>query len=328
MDIDGSEEDESSNDEEEPDMQFKKEKEIYEYSNQIKKEKYGYFMKWCLQYKNVILDKYILAFYLIISREKAPKQFLVYCGEKDTYAFLKLEEKIYYHPNTDEKLLFRFGEYIPEIKGGKSWRNLFNNTIINNHIDNYFTNIDINNGIKGRKMRHNMLFKKDPDDKDEICFNKINQVPLQIKLALEKANNLFAQKYCDYNKNCFWVTCDKDVDLNPILNLNNKDYYIKTLNDSWENYSAQKTLIVILEKDYSERIGDFLKLLTDKEKIVAIDNNVVPVHDKVIVLSFLPLAQYFKGDPFNEIVLNIKFQKMTLNRGKNIEELIEKIKNL
>ena len=262
-----------------------------------------------------------------MSREDAPRQFLVTCGEKDTFAFFYLLQKISYYPNSENNLLFKFDEYIPEVKGARSWRNIFsNNNIIYNQIDNYFTNIDIKNNIKGKKMRQNMLFKKDSDDKDEICFNNISQVPPQIKLALEQANNLIAQKYCDYNKKCFWVTCDKDVDLNPILNLNNKEYYIKALNDSWKNYSAQKTLIVILEKDYSESIGELLKLLTEKEKILGIDNNIVPVHDKVIVLTSFPFAKYFKSDPFNEITLNIRFQKLALDKGKNIKEFIEEIK--
>ena len=57
-----------------------------------------------------------------------------------------------------------------------------------------------------------------------------------------------------------------------------------------------------------------------------VNNNIVPVHDKVIVLTSFPFWKYFKSDPFNEITLNIRFQKLALDKGKNIKEFIEEIK--
>ena len=77
-------------------------------------------------------------------------------------------------------------------------------------------------------MRQNIYYKKDPEDKEEICFSNLLQIP-KIKKAFNYVRNIIAQEKCDYNKKCYWIKCDKDIDLNHILESNNEDIYIKNL---------------------------------------------------------------------------------------------------
>ena len=176
-----------------------------------------------------------------------------------------------------------------------------------------------------------MLFKKDSEDEEEFCFNNINQVPKEIKLACESVNNSIEQKYCDYNKKCFWVTCDKNVDLHPLLNLDKKFYYLKNLNDNyWDNYSLQNTVIITLEENYTKKIGDFLKLWTKNERIIFSTNNnyeKVSVYNKIIILSFCPFNRYIIKDEFKEVTLNIRFEKLQLKSGVDVVKFIEEINN-
>ena len=64
-----------------------------------------------------------------------------------------------------------------------------------------------------------MFFNKDPKDQDEIYFYDILKMP-KIKKAFYYVMNIAAQKKCDYNRKCYWITCDKNIDLDNIYDLN------------------------------------------------------------------------------------------------------------
>ena len=295
-------------------------------STKIKKEKYYYGFGWSLCFHNILLDKYVLAFSLMIDRKYPPvRKFLVYRGIKDTFAFIELTDKIPYNPNLDYKLLFKFNEYIPEVKSAKSWRCHFNNIIINNTWD-YFSNIDIKNAIKPKRMRQNMFFNKDQKDQDEIYFYDILKMP-KIKKAFYYVKNIAAQKKCDYNRKCYWITCDKSVDLDNMYDLNGKDIYIKSIDYSLENYCDQKIMVIILKEGYSKEIYSFLKKWTDNGR-VNLDNDIygiVPVHNKVLIFSYFSINDYFKEDLSNEFILDKRFKNLFLKSGKDIKKLIEEI---
>ena len=320
---------EDYNSEEEEDekeeLKFKKENDIED-----KNENYRYnHCKYCLCYQNIIIDKYFLGFTLIMNKEHIPKKFFITCDEKNTYAFIQFNHRISYFQNPEKISLFQFEDKIPIVKGGISWRYIYRKILKNKILNNYFTNIDIKNAVRGRLMRHGMLFKKDSEDQDEFCFNNINQVPQEIKFACELVNNNIEQKYCDFNKKCFWVTCDKSVDLHPLLSLDKKNYYLKNLNDnSWENYSSQKTVIIALEDKYSKKIGDFLKIWTKNGRIVLSNINnydKVAVYNTVIIFSFCPFNNYIMEDVFKEVTLNIRFEKLQLKSGADIIKFIQEV---
>ena len=322
IDLVESEDDNSNKEEESHKYKYPKIKK----SIKIKKERS--FFSWNLCYPNILLDKYALAFSLMMNREYPPvKKFLVYHSKKDTYAFIQLITKISYCPNTNKKLYFNFGEHTPKVRGAKSWRCHINN-INKNNIDDYFTNIDIKNVIIGKSMRNNMFFKKDPQDQDETCLNDITKIP-QIKMAHDYIRNIIAQKKCDYNKRCFWIKCDKNVDLSLILDLNNDDIYIKALNHSWVNYSDQKTVIILLKENYSEEIDYFLKTWIENERIKYSNGyyDIVPVHNKVVIFSFWSLDEYFKGDLFGEPTLKLRFEKSEIKSRTDIKKFIEEMNN-
>ena len=103
---------------------------------------------WSLYYPNILLDKYVLTFSLMIH---PIKKFMIYRGIKDTFVFIQYKKNISFQPNASQKSIFSFGEYNPEVKAVRSWRCHFKN-IIKNKTDDYFTSIDIKNGINKRKM--------------------------------------------------------------------------------------------------------------------------------------------------------------------------------
>ena len=319
-------------DESEDDLSNKKEEfHKYKYPKikkaiKTKKERHSFF-GWYLCYPNILLDKYALAFSLTMDREYPKvKKFLVYHGKKDTFAFIKLLNKISYIPNPNKQLYFNFGEHTPEVIGVKSWRRLIKKINNKNNIEDYFTNIDIKNVIKGKPMRHNMFFKKDPQDQDETCFNDVVKIP-QIKMAQDYIRNIIAQKKCDYNKKCFWIKYDKNVDLSHVLELNNEEVYVKALNHSWENYSDQKTVIVLLKENDSEEIGQFLKMWTENDRIIYSNGNydIAPVHYKVVIFSFWTLDEYFKDGSFCDLNLKLRFKKLEIKSGTDIKKFIEEI---
>ena len=135
-----------------------------------------------------------------------------------------------------------------------------------------------------------MFFNKDQKDQDEIYFYDILKMP-KIKKAFYYVKNIAAQKKCDYNRKCYWITCDKNVDLDCINDLNGKDIYIKSIDYSLENYCDQKIMVIILKESYSKEIGSFLKKWTDNGK-VNLDNDIysiVPVNNKVLIFSYFSI---------------------------------------
>lgn len=292
------------------------------------KNKTYHSLNWFLCFPNILLDKYVLAFSLMIDRKYPPViKFLVYRGKKDTFALIKLNHEIYLTENSKRKSVFNFGEYIPDIKCGKSWRYLINGNFKGN-IDDYFTNIDTKNAFSKKRMRQNMFFNKDPKDKEEISFYDIRKIN-KIKKALDHVKNIVAQKKCDYNKKCFWITCDKNIDLNCLYELNNEDIYIQNIDYSFENYCNQKTVIKILKENFSKEFYSFLKIWTANEKICLSNGiyDIVPVHDKVIIFSYYPIQEYFKEDSFNKFSINNLFKQYIFKSGIDIKRFIEEIKD-
>ena len=290
------------------------------------KNKSYHSLNWFLCYPNILLDKYVLAFSLMIDREYPPvRNFLVYRGKKDTFAIIKLKHQIYLTENSKRKSLFNFGEYIPEIKSGKSWRYLIDCNFKGNTVD-FFTNIDTHNALNKRKMRQNMFFYKDPKDQNETCFYDIRKIP-KIKKALDYVKNIVAQKGCDYTKKCFWITCDKNIDLNSLYELKNEDIYIQNIDYSFENYCDQKTVIKILKEKISKEINSFLKIWITNEKIYLSNGfyDIVPVHNKVIIISYFSISEYFKEDSFDMPSINNLFKQYLFKSGTDIKRFIEEI---
>ena len=181
--------------------------------------------------------------------------------------------------------------------------------------------------MKPKRMRQNMFFNKDQKDQDEIYFYDILKMS-KIKKAFYYVKNIAAQKKCDYNKKCYWITYDKSVELDNIYDLNKKDIYIKSIDYSLENYCDQKIMVIILKEGYSKEIYSFLKKWTENEKL-NLDNDIygiVPVNNKVLIFSYFSIEDYFKEDSSNEFILGKKIKKLLLKFGKDIKKFIEEKK--
>ena len=148
-------------------------------------------------------------------------------------------------------------------------------------------------------------------------------------MAHDYIRNIIAQKKCDYNKKCFWIKCDKNVDLSHVLDLNNEKIYIKSPNHSWEKYRDQKTVVVLLKEKDSEEIGQFLKMWAENERIIYSNGSydIAPVYDKVVIFSFWSLDEYFKDDSVSELMLKLRFKKLEIKSGIDIKKFIEEISN-
>lgn len=180
--------------------------------------------------------------------------------------------------------------------------------------DNYVTNIEFD----FNDIEKDDIFKTDYENMDIRnwkYFLDFKDFPETLK-GINLAKKLEQKKKIQKKRRYIWLfgilSGKTTVVHNTFKNIYNKD-----INNIWENYNNEKVVCVELNKDYSPKIGNVLKELTENVTHDLSNRN----FNLLIVLANQCIQEYFQNNSALRLTMLNRFQQMCMKKLDESEDI-------